>query len=681
MVPTNRRALALPLIVAAVAALTVLAIAFVGFTQGQGRLTHRAGQGEIAYHLALSGVDAGLAAADGHMRAGGALEGARNGLPAAMDATSFTLESTTRGSALAALVSVLDAGVDARIVVTVSFRGWHSLYPVGFRSPAGVIADPTEKAGFVEVAARGSCGGVTREVSCHKAARVVRPALPVLPRFTLFVKRPPEPGALALTEIEKKASYPAPSGVVSASGTHDALVLYHGPGAYAAGEVANGWLDRSGWVFLGSPSDGRWVFDLAYGGADGEVFGESFQLTRQAMWVTSDAGSAGALAPAGQDLLRTEFDRLVTRTGMHAGLASDPLFARLPAGVEHGRAASLHLFGTGERPSPTAVLGRVFRRSLIASHLGTKAHDRVLPLPYVGAAAGAPLAPLAATWSFAPPLTQERVVRDLFGDQVGPYAHFMSRAMVEPYARSFDHVEKNLAAPAAPDAFDPPYALVGVDKLSKRLEPLDTDAGRRRTFLYAVDANAQVKLSTPEHRRLFEGDLGDLAPADLLIPERTTHVFRSADFRRWTEGGTLRVRGIMALDPGEPDLVVDRPLEVVEGGVIVVRGSIDINAPITAGPDLARGLTLVALEGRIRVRAPRVAARLVALGETGVVERVGDGDLEITGGIAASRLDVVSLARGVAQPARVAKSVTWDPRGEDPAPTFFMDRRRVVVLR
>lgn len=695
----HRKALALPLILAAVAALTVLAVAFVGFTQGQGRLTHRGLLGEAAYHLALSGVDVALAAVDARMRAGGALEAARDSLPAALEASTFELDSRAGGSALAALVGALDSGLEARAVVAVRFRGWTSLYPAGFRSPAGTLADPAEKTGFVEVVSRATCGGVPREVSCHKAARVIRPALPVLPRFTLFVKRPPEPGALALTEIEKRSAYPAASGRIAPGASHDALVLWNSASAYTPGGPASGWLDRAGWVFLGSPADGRWVFDLTYGGGAARVegephpepFGEDFLLTRQAMWVTSDAQAAGALRPPGQELLRAEFDRLVMRTGLHAGLCTEgPLFAKLPPGPERGRVASLHLFGSGERPSPTVVLGRVYRRSLITSYLGTKAHDRVLPLPYVHAPPGAPLAPRAADWAFAPapdgtpPLSRTRVVRDLFGDRVSAYSRFMSRAVIEPYARSFDHVEKNLTAPTAPDAFDPPYALLGVDRLTRRLEPLDGDPGRKRTFLYAVDANARVRLLAADRRTLFEGDLGELAPVDLLLPERTTHVFRAADFRRWTAAGRLRVRGIMALDPAEPDLAIDRPLEVEEGGVLVVRGSIDISAPITAAPGARRPLVLVALEGRIRVRAPHVHACLVALGETGVVERAGDADLEIKGQIAASRLDVASLARGVAAPARISKSLTYDERSEEPrssAPAFYMDRRRVVVVR
>lgn len=649
----RRHGIALPLIVAAIAALSVLAIAFVAFTQGQGRLTHRAAHGEIAYHLALSGVDAALAAVDARMRPGGALEAARDGLPAALEATSFTLDSA-RGGALGAVVAALEPGTDARVQVTVAFRGWHSFYPVGFHSPAGTVADPVEKAGFVEVVAKGTCGGAAREVSCLKAARVIRPVVPVLPRFTLFVKRPPEAGGLAWTEIEKRASYPAPSGVVAASATHDALVLYHGPGAYAAGDLAKGWLDRSGWVFLGSPSDGRWVFDLAYGGggAEPEPFGESFLLTKQAMWVTSDA--------SGKELANSEWDRLVMRSGVHAGVTADPLFARLSLGQERGRAASLHLYGSADRPSPTAVLGRVYRRSLIASYLGTKAHDRVVPLPHAG------LASLDAN------------VRAVFGDRPEIYARYMSRAVVEPYARSFDHVEKNLTGPAALDAFDPPYALAGA--LPRRLEPTDPDPGRKRTFLYAVDANARVKVSALDRRKLFDGDLGELSSQDLLLPERTTHVFHVSDFRRWSESGKLRVKGIMALDPAEPDLAIERPIEVEEGGVLVVRGSIEINAPITTAADLTRPLTLVALEGRIRVRAPKVHARLVALGETGVVERAGDGDLELVGGVAASRLDVGSFARG-AQQARISKTLTWDPRGDDAATAFYMDRRRVVVLK
>src|SRR5581483_1321271 len=126
--------------------------------------------------------------------------------------------------------------------------------------------DPAEKAGFVEITSTATCGGATRAVTCLKAARVIRPALPVLPRFTLFVKRPPEPGGLALTEIERRSQYPVASGKLAGSASHDALVLYHADGAYAAGALASGWLDHAGWVFLGSPSDGRWVFDLAFGG-------------------------------------------------------------------------------------------------------------------------------------------------------------------------------------------------------------------------------------------------------------------------------------------------------------------------------------------------------------------------------------------------------------------------------
>jgi hypothetical protein len=687
--PTDARGTALFATMGALLVLAVLAGSLASYARHQALLTHRAGSGEAAHQLALAGVAAALArlaAADPAPDVGELLAGlARGG-----SGGTIAISSDEKDSALGALVARCDAVEAAHVRATATLLDWKPIYPPGFRSPAGALCDPAERHGVIRVVARARHAGVEREVECVKAAKIIRPVLPVLPRFTLFAKTAPALADLNRMEVEKRIIYPRPAGRVRAAATHDALVLANGR-AYASGGVAAGALDAAGWVFLGGEE--RWMFQLAFGGGDGadaEPLGDGFVLPRQAMRMSGEPEAEAVLSPEGQELMRSTFGMVRIKTGLFTGVEKDSrLFLRYPF-EDPVRCASLALYGSAARPSPTLVLGRAYRRLLVYSYLTNPLSEpevtRTFFLSHIPVDGPDRLADFRALFRFGePPFDEDTVIATLFSGSVASYEPFGSTVLEEPYARSFDHLEKNLTGPADPDAFDPPPVLSGPERLTRALEPLEEDRGRWRRWCYDPEATSRVRLLDARRAVYFEGDLNRFATADLLLPERATYVFGRAQLAAWTAEGRLAVRGIMVFDPREGELVLDRPLTIVEGGVLVARGDIRIRAPIAAAPGTALPLALVSLEGRIVIETDRVDAQLVALSAGGAVTREGEGPLAISGGIAATALDVPALSRGAA-PARVTKTLAWDDRA-DPARRaelplrLYLDTRRTVTLR
>lgn len=678
---TSRRGSALFATLAALLVLTVLAASYAGYARHQGRLTHRHASAEAAHQLALSGVAAlraRLSAADA--APGGPVARVLAGTAPEVAGVALTASSGEAGP-LARLVAQESPADAAYVTATATFHDWKPIYPAGFRTAGGVATDPLEKHGRVRIVARARHGGVEREVECLLAAKVVRPVLPVLPRFTVFARRSPGDAALNRMEVDKKLVFPRAIGRVRPG--HDALVLAHAREPYAPGELARV-LDRSGWVFLGG--EAPWAFQLAFGGGEGEPHADGFLLPPQAYRFSGEEEAGAVLGPEGQELMRTTFGLMKVKTGLFTGVKSDSrMFARYPF-TEPVRCASLKLYGSAERPSPTVVLGRAVRRSLVFSYLTNPAGEpevtRTCFLPYLPLTGDDALGPEAGLFRFSqPPFDRETVLARLFGDSVSAYEPFASTVLEEPFARSLDHLETNLRGPAGPDGYDPPAALGEPKAFTRLLEPLDEDAGPR--FFY--DASARVRLIDAAREAYFEGDLDRLDVSDLLLPERATYVFSRAQWERWTRAGMLAVRGIMVADPRDGPLVIDRPLKVVEGGVLVARGDVRIDADVVSAPGSRVPLALVSLEGRIVVAARRVDAQLVALGPDGTVTREGEGPLALTGGIAATTLDVPALSAG-ADAGRVTKTLTWDERA-DPARradlplSLHFDTGRTVTLR
>lgn len=138
-------------------------------------------------------------------------------------------------------------------------------------------------------------------------------------------------------------------------------------------------------------------------------------------------------------------------------------------------------------------------------------------------------------------------------------------------------------------------------------------------------------------------------------------------------------------DPREPQLVLDRPVEVEEGGVLIARGNILVKAPVQSAPGSRIPLTLVSLEGKIILASERVDAALVALGPRGAVEKFDRGPVQLRGGIATTILDLDSLARGVSSGSDPGKTLTWDDR-LDPVKAgpdslrLYLDTARLVAV-
>lgn len=598
---------------------------------------HRYTFGEIALHLAESGVNLSIE----RLRAQSLEPGSpfyealvEQGFQE-VNGYSDVLEAPT----LDALAELLG---DATVEVRVEFRNFQPFYQdMGL---LGVRQDPREKYGELAVVSRATYRGVTRTLVAARQVKVVNVTAPVLSKFTLFLR---ERQGQELNFLEYDRRRPEAGFSVDGAPARPLLVYNH---AEQFPAVVDGRFDSlgtifeeyeadlGGLVFLGG--DEPWKLNLVHGTGAGR-YEELFHLRRTRYAIPSGLGGI-----ENEYGLTFGFYDGIFQSAKFGSASGDP--GRVPDStgeiVPEGCAA-LHLYGDTSQVTPAPVFGPVFRR-----YVTMRLVDGLwYPYKSRGEFAGLP-------------------TPNPFGGDYPAYQRIMARVVVEPYNRSFDYLASNFEAMNVEDrvtAGSTPFLPLprweaGV--LARVGPALDGDD----YFLYPApgsssSGSARLMRHGPGGTEdIFRGSLKDIDGAlfqDLVTAKATRAAADAAEFRdlfladaQVTQPGILWQRtGSLELD----GLVAER------GVMLVVDGSITLKGPVVAEPGedgVPEPITLVSLRGDIRVEtSDRIEAQLVAL--RGRV--VPLGGLEVYGGIAAETLDFRSLVRGDA-PRSVTYAAAFD---------------------
>lgn len=624
--------------------LAVLSFSFHLSVRQRNAQAHAVHFGEVALGLARSGIGLGLRevrrqAGDptSHLRREAARESARGleGRPLPLD-LQLSLLHLSEG-----------LGSDLHVEVRATLRDCHSLES----RLEGLTPDPLEQDCLLELRSRGNFRGIQRQVRETRRIRFQLQQLPVLGRFTLFVRRPESSsgGAPGYNRFANDID-----GAIDLLGLPPRenrlpLVLYNHGGPYPA---LTHDLERSGWVYLGGREPVR--LNLT-SGADYQ-YGQYFHFYN--FLEASRARQAAFLAEDPPPFFREdhtvhgESHRYYLKHVLYgfftrdrgepvADLNRDGVLGLSMARDPNARSGTLHLFGSTLAPSPTRVFGPVYQSFPIYTGItvdrdGDGRRDGVLGLlPEIGEADF----PRLAT---SHPLPE--VVRDLgrpgewvrldpavtrwealFPDYES-YRDMMSTVIrQEPYNASLDYL-------LSPGHFPPETAALDPDEDY----PNPGDA-------VTIPLRAGPGETPGVH---FEGDLGEV-DGEFLEDRVLLEVPDAARFREsFLRGGVLELGVPTRILEGDLELPPD--LWVERGGLLVVEGDIRFDG-IRCAP--GERLLLVSRNGDLLSPLDRsspghpLEADLVALAGT-LVSQEARHSLNLRGTLALGRLDPDHLPAG-----------------------------------
>lgn len=558
----------------------------------------------------------------------------------------------------------------------------------------GFQPDPREREGMIRISARAWCGPVTRVLSLLRRIKVVSVVHPVLSRFTLFVRNPPEDQGLQNPLHQKVQEMSRERDRFSLADGRPAkpIVLDHGISFdLVAGQrwdfskVRAGIADAvggNGLVFLGN---GAWEANLSEG-MEGDDLSERFLLrTRKYRLKTpldlyllawnamSGSGQGFESPPAIQEFFLecTGFNDDIEFANQSVVRFNDTqamrfLFRERGWQETHGT-FFLRLAGTKNAFSPAFVLGDV-KRSYV--HLATmncqlfgRNYENVT-LPYLGRT-------LWGRIARRDPFTDEdlktrrtlegirNVLRIGASNEEGLWEHFagalMSRIEEEPMNRFLDFSGTN-GEDGSPDSpsgavTNDPVPPDGIVWRSPQLsDALSAGGVRLPRFEPGGQAHLghDVGIGKPGERPLFQGDLHRL-PGFPEIQAKSVVSIDSLEslLTRYQDplSGEVSVPGIIAIE-GQGPMIIEKPLKIGRGhgGIILTRRDIVIRAPVIAGQE---PLTLCS-GGSITIGTDQpIQASLICLGNGGVLSKEpGLGGFTVKGPVAAGRLDIANLVAG-----------------------------------
>ena len=462
---------------------------------------------------------------------------------------------------------------------------------------SSLCEDPLEKLLTIEVKARGEYRGLSRTLSESREILVQSDLLPLLAKFTLFVKEPEtsdgtNPGYnLFANDINGKPD------TVNAKGDKNylPLVLYNHGETLAKLSYD---LEDNGWIYLGGNQDVQ--LNLT-SGADYQ-YGQYFHFydfleadqSKQAAFINDDPPSffTSTYSYDGKNyeffLKHVIYGYFTIDAGSPAGsMNKNSMLDRYFGDGTTMRSSVLHLYGSAICPSPTRVFGQVYQSYPIYSGVtvdidGDKKRDGLLTLlPAIEDGEFSLLDQKAQIPNSISNLTNKSAsieidtdnvtYEKMFGDEY-TYQDYMSTVIdSEPYNRSVDYM-------MAKGEFPPKTHILDEDNDY----PNDGDDVK-------LEVETNGKSST-----YFSGDLDDIESEDLK--GRTFLHFATADeFKKaCLDGSTLYLSNQVYIKSGQLEL--PDKLQVVKGGVIICKESISFD-----GVTCKEGerLALVSLQGNI----------------------------------------------------------------------------------
>jgi hypothetical protein len=534
----------------------------------------------------------------------------------------------------------------------------------------GVPAHAGERKGAVQIVSsvhvKTPVGtALDRVLTMQMPYKVINPTVPLLGRFSLFVKTrgTGEVNVVPMTFKPDSGDAQYEGAVLPIQLASPALAPAVQPGtnvldraAFVAALPKEGLLDTQGWVYLGGESGRRWNLHLAHGyGPGGEsplLVGRKRRELFHGSKSEDDAFNArykAAFDPASAKCDASFTDPLDGLYLMQHGFASNyeqiGISPHSYYEVREGErrialdypvpdTSGLRLFGSADALSPTLVFGPVYQAKLQRAALRVNMGP-TLECPYLG----------TNVLNFFK-LDDVPELRPILLAAYGSAAEYEKSGSGllegEPFATALNVVLNAKGSGA--------YAATGI------LEPAPGAAAQGRTFTSRLlpwlgtlprDDGMPPKLLTRmrdgelDSEAVYTGNLFDgLESVVKVLAAKATFAIQPDAFRkRIFTGGTLRIPGVALVDQNAP-LAIGAVSKVTEGGVLIARGPIEVKGNIArAGKE---PLALVALSGDVTVDSSVTSVDALLVSLKGAVHLNGPCTVA---GLAAHDPDLAPLTR------------------------------------
>jgi len=495
---------------------------------------------------------------------------------------------------------------------------------------SGVFPDPREAIYLFTSTARVQGKGADLRVTTFKQWRMVNILLPVLGKFVLFNR---DQGSLEVNEIPDTK---LPSDLRSVP-----VAIISGQ-SLAAGEKLSPpdlkkHIDSQGWVFLGGAP---WSLNLSHGwGSD--QYQDAYTSRGLEYYAVGEGVRSGKdlkLKQLGSNISVGEFEwwRMISGFYMELTTAEEyEVLSRMGADLL-SHSSTLNLYGTGQEPSPTLVLGDVRRRWALIQGLFNETNGIWAALPFLEQDEFEN----SSTWPGGATASSVSILRDNFDGDYEEYKLQMSQVIEEGYNEGLLWAIE-LGTPSLDERFhleceelDPTVQeqvrvdLLKVDNLEHTLckrfvggqYSLRNDASN--PIFENINLESFVNLSHLERRSSREFESFDSFLQEHLDPG----------------SGILKLGGVMKIK-GNLKLVTPLQIQSGKGGILLVDGDIEILAPIN-NPD-HEPFSLVSLAGNLKLKiSDPVHASLVALKGTVFLP----SKFHVEGSIAADTISIDSLS-------------------------------------
>ncbi|MBI2943569.1 MAG: hypothetical protein HYY25_05165 [Candidatus Wallbacteria bacterium] len=509
--------------------------------------------------------------------------------------------------------------------------------------------DPGEKTATVVITSTGYHRGSRQTVVERRPIRIVNMALPVVSKFSLFV-RSPDPTDETAAGYNRFANdiTGSPDPNVPASANVHPVVVYSDEEGLGGDDD----LDKHGWIFLGG--DREVVLNLTSGGE--YRFGQYFHFYNFLALDTSRP--AAFLNDAPPPFFQTphtfagQQQRFAIKHALYGyftidqsrddpqDMNRDGVLRLYLDTTTNMRSSTLHLYGSSLEPSPTRVLGRVFHSYPIYSAVtvdvdGDGVRDGVVRM--LAAVPEEQFGDLDTTDALPleiPNLSTGGTIgldpdsmhySTLFGDWEA-YSRYMSVLVDrEPYNTAADYMRSQGKFPPDREAFDPAedYPNPGT---SVEIPGREGESAHFKGDLNRVDGSGFDRKSVVT--------VADETEFKQLFLDATAQ---------------LRLGGVVRIASG--DLSLPEGLRVVDGGAVLCAGTITVDRVTTPDDQV---LSLCSLEKDVVASfGGKIQASLVALKgrlRSGLRSR----ELELEGSLAVDRLAADEFPAG--------GRVVFDPR-------------------
>ena len=494
------------------------------------------------------------------------------------------------------------------LLVSLELTKGNELYKEGSSSLA---IDQKELEHMLMITAFAEVGKSKCKVTTFKRLKVVNITPPVIGKFTFFIHN-----------LDKEEINSIDDSISPEKTSNTPLSIHNGTTASTASLSPEEWvkmIDGQGWIYGGSQNSANPIILGASMAGGNENFEEGLLKTNIFTYPVEngsylDRGDTisyyASQSPLYQELGETEKQEML----------------KLQDANKYKKSSIVNFFGSKNKPSPTIVIGNIYRRWALVQGLKNNQRNTMAPLPFLDETSFSKTA-----WPGNTSSGTIEAIKKHFENSFENYKERMSNIIEEPFNQS------NLTSLLFPDDDIKQTMIITDQFLNEKAVKLPSSE-----LLFSYGSQLPLYKTIEQNTVTIKNNAGDTLADDCNLEELTDYSFLRnkaatiyetfANFIDDRKG--FGPTGVVIINS---DIKIAKHHTIKEGtgGIIISTGNITISNSISSTS--GEPLSLVALSGNINLdTSKKIEAALIALAGEITISR----ECEINGLIAANNLKI-----------------------------------------